>query len=328
MGLSKKYSRSDLIATIGDQNIFEHYFEQEISLNKCYQSVFREDNNFSTGFYLSKNDHLVYNDFSTSEKLDCVAFVAKKFGVSYYRATDIIAIDFDLMAGTKSSNRQAVIIKRKPLNKQERIIQITAAKYTEKHLDFWNQFAITQQELKDNDVYAVNSLCINDYIIPSEEGSLRFAYLVKRGENSYLKIYSPYDKQYKWVSSCPIDALFGFDELPYKSNTLWICKSQKERLICKKFFTDVIAIQAENKSSINDDDFKYLKTKYENIIYFGDNDVPGLRFCDYIKTTYDMDVNHFPENFLTKFKVKDIGDFVSLWGIENLEKWLNINKLL
>lgn len=328
MGLSKKYTRSQLIAIIGDQNIFEYYFEQEINLNKCYQSVFREDNNFSTGFYLSKNDHLVYNDFSTSEKLDCVAFVAKKFGVSYYRATDIIAIDFDLMEGTKSSNRQAVIIKRKPLNKQEKIIQISAAKYTEKHLDFWKQFAITHQELKDNDIYAVNSLCINDYIIPSEEGSLRFAYLVKRGENSYLKIYSPCDKQYKWVSSVPLNVPFGIEKLACNGGTLFITKGLKDMIILKKFFTNVIATQNESKDALTDEDIERLKSCYDTINIWYDCDKAGIFASEYYKNEHGFNPIFTPISAYEKHGIKDLSDFVKHYGLETFKQYLQWLKLI
>lgn len=327
MALRKKFTRQKLIDAIGDQNIFEYYFEQEINLNKCYQSVLRSDNNFSTGFYLSEHGHLVYNDFATGKKLDCVAFVAAKFDISYYKAIDTIAIDFGLLEGIKSSNKKALIIKRTPLVKQERVIKIIAIPYTGFHLAFWSVYGVTAAELKANNIYAVDELSINDWIVPKVDDDIRFAYLIKHEGNSYLKIYSPYNKEFKWVSSAPMEAIFGLETLPYMNKTLLICKSQKERVIAKKLFTDVIAIQAENTGAINKQIIEQLKKQYDRIIYFGDNDKPGLKYCEYM-SSIGAETHHFPERFLQKFNVKDIADFVALWQIENLKKYLTINKLL
>lgn len=327
MGLKQKFSRNELIDTIGDQNIYEYYFEQDINLNKCYQSVLRDDANFSTGFYLSKNGHLVYNDFANGEKLDCVAFVARKFGVNYYAAANIIAVDFGLIEGTKSSDRPAVIIKRKPLNKEERVIKITAVPYTKEGLEFWAKYGITETELQDNFVYQVGYLCVNDWIVPSVENEMRFAYLAKTEEKNYLKIYSPNNQEFKWVSSVPMQFIYGLTELPQMSKTLFICKSQKERIIAKKLFTDVIAIGAENTGAITKEIVIQLKAQYERIMYFGDCDLPGLKFCEYMESI-GTEAYHFPPEWLEKFKIKDLADMIEKWGLENLKKWLVINKIL
>ncbi len=324
MGLAKKWTRSELIERIGDQNIFEYYFEQEINLNKCYQSVLREDNNFSTGFYLSNNGHLVYNDFATGAKLDCVAFVAAKFGVNYYKAADIIAVDFGLVEGLKTSHREAKIIKRKPLAKQERIIKILAKDFSARDKEYWAQYGVTIQELKDNFVYSVAGLLINDWEVPVEESEVRFAYLIKDGERHALKIYSPYSKEWKWVGNQLMTDLFGINDLPHMSKTLLICKSNKERIIAKKLFTDVIAIQAENTGAITKKIVEQLRLQYSRIIYFGDNDVAGLKFIEYMKEI-GCEAYHFPVEFLTKFLIKDIGDFTQKWGVEMLKKWMAIN---
>lgn len=327
MALKKKYTRKELIDAIGDQNIFEYYFDQEINLNKCYQSVLREDHNFSTGFYLSEHGHLVYNDFATGKKLDCVAFVAAKFGITYYAAINTIAVDFGLIDGVKSSNRQALIIKRTPLVKQERIIKIIAIPFNAQGLTFWAQYGITEQELKENFVYQVDEMSINDWVVPKQPDEVRFAYLAKSADKSYLKIYSPYNKEYKWVSSVPMEYIYGLNELSHMSKTLLIVKSQKERIIAKKLFSDVIAIGAENTGAINKQIIQQLKLQYDRIMYFGDNDKPGIKFCDYM-TSIGAESFHFPENFIVKFAVKDIADFVAKWKIPNFEKWCKINKLL
>lgn len=331
MALKKKLSRDELIELIGDQNIYEYYFGQEINLNKCYQSVFRDDTNFSTGFYLSKNGHLVYNDFATGEKLDCVAFVAHKFQVNYYKAADIIAVDFGLLEGVKSGSREAIIIKRRPLLKQERIIKISAAPFTEKHLDFWAKFTITEQELKENNVYAVKDLLINDYMVPVNEEELRFAYLVKTLDKSYLKIYSPYSKEYKWVSNVPLNIPFGLENLLIDldgNNTLFITKGLKDMIILKKFFPNVIATQNESFDSLTEELVKKLKLSYNKIYVWYDQDKAGIFAANKLKEVYDFIPVFTPQNTYDNYGIKDLSDFVKHFGLTIFKQYLSWLKLI
>jgi hypothetical protein len=322
MALKKNNTKQDLINLIGDQNIFEHYFGQEISLSKSYQSVFRVDNSSSTGFYIGENGYLIYNDFSTSEKLDCVAFVAKILNITYQEAITQIAIDFNLKTGKKSSDVEATIKKRKPLVKQEKVIKIAACKFTEAHLDYWKKYYVTEQELKENKVFAVCELNINGWTVPRNPTDISFGYLITdRKGKDYLKVYTPESKEFKWCSSAPNNLMFGLLDLPKLSNTLFICKSQKERIIVKKLFSDVVSLQLENSGSLDLKELANLRKEYKHIIYFGDNDTAGIKFIQEHMHKYVDKCYHFPPNFLTKFNIKDIADFCQFFGVNVLEQY-------
>lgn len=329
MALKKNITKADLAKQFGDQNIFEYYFGYEINLSKCYKSVFRTDNNSSTGFYLDKNGYLVYNDFSTSEKLDFVAFVAKQHDLTYSQALEQIAIDFGVIEGKKTSDVVPSVKKRKPLVKQEKVIKILACPFTKEHLDYWAKYHVTEQELKENKVFAVCELNINGWTVPRNPTDISFGYLITdRKGKDYLKVYTPANTEYKWCSSSPNNLMFGITTLPKTSNILFICKSQKERIIVKKLFSDVVSLQLENSGSIDIEELAKLRKEYNHIIYFGDNDTAGIKFINEHMHKYVDKCYHFPPNFLTKFNIKDIADFVSLWGVENLEKYFKQQNII
>ena len=63
-----------------------------------------------SGFYVTENGSLIYNDLATSEKYDFVKFVAKLKNLSYYGAVEQIAKDFNV-SGNKDFTVSTTTIK-------------------------------------------------------------------------------------------------------------------------------------------------------------------------------------------------------------------------
>lgn len=324
--LKQRVTKDLLSEKFGEHNIFEYYFGP-FELNKSYNSVLREDKHKSTGFFYSDDNTLIYNDFARSKSYTFVTFVMKVLGLSYHAAIQQIAVDFGLTNGRLTNGIKPTLkALKQPVKRQKKQISIVKQAFKNQHLEYWNKFGITEQELINNNVLAVKNYSINDFNIP-ENNELQFAYLINdidaatKEEATYVKIYTPYSDNYKWVSNAPLNVMFGFTELPYISERLFICKAQKERLITLKLFTDVVSLQSENKGSIDGNAFRHLSEKYSNIIYFGDNDEPGVKFCQYIQETYNIKTYHFPPEWKGKFGIKDIADFVEKWGTEMLKTY-------
>lgn len=334
MPLKQRITRDILKDKIGEYNIFAYYFGSEFKLKKAYNSALREDDHKSTAFFLTEHESILYNDFALSKKYDFVQFVMEKYGIKYYAAIEQIAADFGLIAGKLTGSKVAKIKPHKPIEKPiKRQITINTQTFKKQHIDYWAGYCITLQELKDNYVHAISSFSTEDFII-AKSNELRFAFLIKDIDEEgdvvfHPKFYTPFSDKFKWVSYCPLNVMFGYLDLTFESDTLFICKSQKERLIIKKLFKDVVSLQSENKGSIDPNKMLYLKSKFKRIIYFGDNDEAGLRFCEYIKKEYDyIETYTYPPDFFKKFKIKDIGDFVKTWGVESLELYFKRLKLL
>lgn len=343
MALKTQITRQLLKDKFGDHNIFNYYFGQDIELGRSYKSVFRKDDKPSTGFYVNESGSIIYNDLTTGKKYDFVSFVMALFGLTFYKAIQHIAVDFGLLEGAKNDQKKPII---KPIEhnkpKEKAPIIVQTRPFTQKDLQFWKQFAITKQELIQNNIFSVAAYESNNteksYVIPTKEGELTFAYLFKdtQGEG-YFKIYSPHNKEWKWRGNVPLALPFGMETLKCEQNTLILTKSVKDCIVLRKFFPDVIGLQNESPNSITDEDIKELQKCYSTIYTWFDSDKPGMKAANYYRKTYGiqpifiLDKNKSLWQNLTiikKSQIKDPSDLVKQFGIKALEKYLNYIKLI
>ena len=326
--IHKPLTKSDLLKNVSPEQIFYHYFGNFIVKRKNYPSPFREDKKFSFGFFYNEFGELISNDFARDEKLDCIAFVAKKFGITYSEAIQKIMFDFnfheqDVNCTPSIIESNSVLFDEKFKKKTK--IQIIQKDFNEKELKFWNQYEITKEELINDDVYAYEAAYINKRFISSAE--IRFAFYQKDlTNNGYFKLYQPYETDYKWVSNIPLSLPFGIDKLKYQSDTLIITKGKKEQIILKKLFPDVLATQNESLSSITNCIEESKKFKRTVVIY--DADDPGVSACTEITQKYNWEYFNTPRYLFTSRKIKDVADYVFYYGIKSLEKRLKEKLIL
>lgn len=321
----KRNQKKYILSKVDDYNIFRHYFGP-FNVGDIYHSVFRTDRNKSTGFYMSKGGRLIYNDFATGDKLNCFDFVAKKFQLSEEEAYDKIMFDFGIK-GDNPHPVHLVELSKVDLEKKEKLIQVRPDSWDERSLFFWNDYCITEKELIENSVYFVKDLYINGTLINNRENKLRYAYLLDDQDKSYVKIYAPFDNDLKWISSIPNNKPFGLNELPKKSNILIITKSQKDRIIWKKYFTDVIATQNESRFALTDEDIFWMQDNYEYIYLNFDPDAAGQKAALQFRDEFGFKLITTPEKTYLE-GIKDVADMVKAGGLKAFEEFLIYKKLL
>lgn len=337
MALNQRINKDVLLAKIGDQNIFNFYFG-EIEMGKSYHSVFRKDEKKSTGFYVNDKGQIIYKDFATSDSYGAIQFVMRLLGVSYYVAIKQIAADFGLINGNRSSSKVAAInVIKTPVIKPQRQIRIDTDGFKSRHLRYWLQYGITKEELIENNVFAVRNLYIDGKQITTKQDEVKFAYVIRSGEDEYVKIYSPYDTEHKWLSNSPLNVPFGLEDLPLKSHTLIITKGQKDRILLKKWFTEVISLQNESPAALKPETAKALKKVYKTIYIWFDCDRPGIKAANFYKKQYGFipifTANH-KQNIWANIiaakanKIKDPSDFTAYYGIETFKQYLEYKNLL
>lgn len=325
-------TKKEVLCHTTPEAIFYHYFGR-YKLGKCYSSPLRKDKDPSFGFYYNKSGELTTNDLTTSEKLDCIAFVGRLYEISYKDALQKIVMDFNIFCSNDGMNvlKTNRIITNSSLYsdkiKRETKIQIVQKEFSEQELDYWSRWNISEEELEKNDIFSFEKVYINGEVIPSKE-EIKFAYYQKElgGKKGYFKIYQPFSKKYKWISNIPLNLPFGIDNLPFLSDTLVITKGQKDRLILLKLFTDVVATQNESTSAI----LKCLdiSKKYKRIVVIYDADPPGVAACTEITELYNWEYFNTP-NYLYKEKgIKDIAEYEEAFGIKSLIKRLKEKKIL
>ena len=323
--LRRNITEEDIRKVVDDEDIFTRYFG-DFELNRTYSSKFRRDRNPSTSFYRNKSGTLEYIDYANDEILTSISFVMKLFGATYGRAIEIIASDFGIVQGQVREKSKAI---KKYAPRKEKEIRVGVDSWKQHHLNYWNQYTITQKELEENNVYPVSKLVVDGKDITVCKDDVRFAYLIRdlKGD-SYVKIYTPYSSDYKWVSNCNNKLPFGLYELPFKSNRLIISKSQKDRIILKRHFTDVIATQNESHSALDEEVITLINSNYDDVWINFDNDETGKKESKYYCDKYGWNSLSVPDIYYEKLAVKDISDLVKERGNEALYKFLKHAELV
>jgi hypothetical protein len=321
-----------ILSRVDDNQIFRYYFGL-FELGKVYASKFRKDKNPSTGFYISKDGRLIYNDLTTGEKLNCFTFVAKLYGIPYVQALNRIAADFGIVKSdhikplAQHILNQTIAFDREA--KRNTLIQIIPGSWTSERIAYWQQYEITVDELKAEEVYPVNRLFVNK----GEHRSLShlcFAYVVREkvegSVRTYLKIYQPHSEKMKWLSNVPITVPFGMYNLKYGTDHVVICKAQKDRLILKKLFESVIGSQNESESALQDGLVKHLCFHFPRRTIIWDADETGVENC---KKFNSRGFGYFntPKDLLEQ-DIKDVSDYVKAFGLKELEKLLRQRNIL
>jgi hypothetical protein len=321
-----------ILSKVDDYNIIKHYLGQDFDFKKKFHSPFRQDSNPNLGFFIGKGDAIYFKDFATGKGGDCFKFVQLIFNLNYFEALKKVDEDFNLGRFSKNRGNFKIKISKRPdsTTKKSNIIQIVPRDFTDEDLEYWNSYEITLQELKNKNVYSVERFYLNKNLMPGNK--MRFAYLF---DNQYIKVYTPKDPKFKWISTCPNDLISGFDNIKFKifkgeqSKRLIISKSVKDEIVLSKFFTDVCSTQNESKEAINQENLKWILRGYkpEDVYISYDNDEAGIRSSTYFTKNYGFNYVNVP-NIYRREGIKDWSDLVQEKGLDTMENYLKIKNLI
>lgn len=328
----QKITKEMVLSKVDDYNIIKFYLGQDFDCKKKYNSPFRKDTNPNLCFFTGDKDKILFKDFANGLSGDCFKFVQELFKISFYES--LVKIDKDMGLGIlKASPSFKIQLTKKPdsIHKQSKVIQIIPRSFTHEDLKYWDDYQISEHDLKYKHIYSVDALYINKQLVPNYKNELRFAYLF----DDYLKIYSPLSQEYKWISSCPNDYISGFDDIKFKifkgeqDKRLIISKSVKDELVLSKFFKDVCSTQNESEASINEENIQYILKGYtpENVYMAYDNDEAGMKASDYYRNKYGFNGIFVPFVYRRE-GIKDWADLVKHKGLDTMENYLKIKKLI
>lgn len=322
-----------ILSKVDDYNIMRFYLGQDFDFKKKFSSPLRsKDDTPNLCFFPGDEGIILFKDFANGKGGDCFKFVQELYNLNFHQA--LVKIDQDMGLGIMSTptHKFKVQLVKKPdsIHKQTKLIQIEPRPLTREELDYWWDYQITEKELYDNDVYGIQKLWINKQLVPNYNKQLRFAYLY----DSYLKIYTPMSKEFKWISSCPNDFISGFDNIKFKikfgrqDKRLIISKSKKDQIVLSKFFKDVCSTQNESSSAINEENMGYILRGYlpEDIFILYDNDEAGIKAASYY-SEYGFSTLFTPDIFRRE-GIKDWADLVKHKGLDTMENYLKIKKLI
>lgn len=305
-----------ILSQVDDSLIYSRYLGTAFKIGTRMRSPFRRDENPS--FSITFNPHwlkLMWKDFGTGEVGDCFKLIAKLRGITYNEAVDLVACDLGMKDGCISVFNKEELSKAKQyketFKKREYLIQIEPRKFTEKELDYWDQYNISKRDLLDNQIFSIGKIWINKNIIYLDKGP-NFGYYFP--DEDKWKIYSPYNPDYKWfgnVSSIKME----YNEEKYDKNLpIIITKSRKDRIILSKLYQNVASCQNENEYAIPKEFDKVLE-KYPAKYCWFDSDDPGKEANKKLNRRGYKWINT-PNELYEQYELKDPGDVIRHFGWE------------
>ena len=287
-----------------------------------FKSPLRKDKSPTCSFYRNKSGELIFKDFNGSFYGNFVAVVMYKYGLSYYKALNQIAIDFGLINGQPAKVKKIPTVE-KFIDTGTSDIRVEIKEYSKKELDWWKSFGVMPNTLNKYKVFSCKNIFLNgNLFITSSKDSLMFGYYEgKKDGIEYWRIYFPKRTTYRFLSNTPSKLVQGYAQLPKKGKLLVITKSMKDCMVLYGLGISAIAPNSENLF-ISDKMLSDLKERFKHIVVFYDNDLPGISNMNKIKKEHP-ELNFFwiPRSY----EAKDISDFYKMFGRDKTIEFIKEN---
>ena len=286
----------------------EYYLHMPVKKG-LFRSPLRRDKQPTCSFYRNKSGTLIFKDFATGQHLNVFDVVQSIFRCDYFEALRIIANDFGIVRDNAlhknpgKINLNPIKIKDKEISK----IQIEIQEFTDNELKWWGRYGITRDILRRFDVYSCKHVFLNDQLFAeSQQHCPIFGYYGKKYQGLELwRCYFPKRTSFRFITNWPSKKIQGYDQLPKKGKLLVITKSMKDSMCLYSCGITACAPNSENLF-ISDKVLEDLKSRFENIVVFYDNDRPGLYNMAKIRREHpELTYIFIPR----KYGSKDISDF-------------------
>ena len=326
---------ANVLNRITSEDIFRRYCENFVKIDKKFHSTLRPDDSKPSCMIGIVGGDLLYKDFGERGGLRAIQYVAKKYGVSYWNALQIINSDFSLGLGllgdavpVKPISPEVVEIHNKVKNtkKQETILKVKYREYRKYDLQYWQKFYWTKDMLLSVDIRPISHFWIhnaknNFKMFVADKYAYTMDYYVHK-DIFRRKIYQPTSDDMKFLGNVDDTIVQGYKRLDKNGDILIITSSLKDCGVFWRMGINAIAPNSES-SFIPIKFLKKYKKRYNRIIIWFDNDYnkpdnPGLYHAKKFSQMYNLEYRHNLDN-----TAKDPSDYVELYGLESFVTYFN-----
>lgn len=316
-------TKKQVLERFTQEDIFGYILKDAVELDRKYCAPYRIDKNPGC-FFSYYNDTLFFVDFGNFQThFDCFSLYSKVYSVSMEYVYEHIwnnVTNCHYYSGASIKTKR----KTKTTNKITKI-SILTKEWQTKEINYWKDYGITVNQLKQDKVYPIKAFMI-------ENGSMNYSTVINNigfaytdFDRNHKKIYQPYNKSDKWFTNCNANDIGNINMLVESGYFLIITKSYKDCRVIRNLGFNCIWFQNEGMCPSNDK-LKNLSERFEKIFVFYDNDQTGLKASREIankisvfnKNVKDM---HLPVNFFNK-GIKDASDFVKTFDYNLLQEFL------
>jgi hypothetical protein len=323
-----KITKSYLLSQYSEETYMEYYLGIKVAKG-LFCSPLRRDNTPTCSFYKNKSGELIFKDFNGSFYGNFISVVMKKYHVSYYKALQIIAEDFNL---SKRHTDKVVVNPIKPSTTVFKDtgpadVRVEIKDFTQEELNWWNSYGITLDILKKFNVYSCKNIFLNGELFKTiYKDNFMFGYYGGKKDNLELwRIYFPKQSNYRFLTNWPAKKIQGLKQLKKDGDICVITKSMKDTMCLYSLGISAIAPNSENLF-IADTILERLKSKFKYIIVLYDSDLPGIQNMRKIKKKHpELIYFYIPRHY----NAKDISDFYKKYGKDKTLEFVkdNLNKL-
>lgn len=323
-----KITKSYLLSQYSEETYMEYYLGIKVAKG-LFCSPLRRDNTPTCSFYKNKSGELIFKDFNGSFYGNFISVVMEKYHVSYYKALQIIAEDFNL------SKRHTDKVAVNPIKPSTTVfkdtgpadVRVEIKDFTQEELNWWNSYGITLDILKKFSVYSCKNIFLNGELFKTiYKDNFMFGYYGGKKDNLELwRIYFPKQSNYRFLTNWPAKKIQGLKQLKKDGDICVITKSMKDTMCLYSLGISAIAPNSENLF-IADTILERLKSKFKYIIVLYDNDLPGIQNMRKIKKKHpELIYFYIPRHY----NAKDISDFYKKYGKDKTLEFVkdNLNKL-
>lgn len=324
--LKDDLNRENILSKITDRQIFDYYCIN--SRKKKFSSEFRDDPKPSCTIFQFPNGNCIYKDFG-GESYDCIAYVMKKYSLSYKDTLIKINKDFNLNLGDVSYspgfNKSIKSNINKELFKSNTSINVVYRDWEKRDTDYWYGRYYIENEL----FTYYNNYPISEYLILKEDYYTTIKPLdIAYTSNFYIdntgllrrKIYRPYS-EFKWTSNITSLVVPGYKHLVKSGDILIITKSMKDLLVLKTIDFNLNVISTNNETSfIPDGVLNKLKLRFKRVFINFDNDETGINFSNKLAAQYNL-----KQIFTNDYDYKDPSDYIEKYGPKILKELIDEN---
>lgn len=325
--IKERLTTENILSKISDEQIFKYYCKNFKQVGVKFNSELRDDPVASCiiSYY---NNRLWYKDFGVigQKAVNCFDYIMLKYGMTFQQALGIINLDFNLnlapfiehppsltYVGSPDTN---LLTKTSVTGFSSTIIIPTFRNWLEIDVKYWkNNYYLSIPKLEFFDIYPIKSLEINGKQIPVEMHTYSYMVDIEDGITFY-KIYSPFNKNYKWISNCKAHHYLGMNQLPWLGDKLIITKSLKDIAVLSLFNLPAIAPQSESQI-LSHEKYVMLSKRFKTFYVLYDNDRAGVEGAmQTVETFKDIKPIFIP----VESGVKDISDFIDKYRYRATEK--------
>lgn len=268
----------------------------------------------TSGIYIGK-------DYTSGEIYTPITLVQKIYHLNFSEALNKIASDFNLQPKIKEYSKFIETNYKAKLQEPEDLLyEFEEMRFQKTHHEYWNKGELTEDFLRNNNIYAASKFSINKKIIEIPDNQMCFVYIPKDlpyGKLKILRIGVPIED--KWRTNISNFYLWDYSNYTKKVEKLIVCKSRKDEMIMKLLGYNTISVQSENWQILDINMEKIYNICDKPIILFG-SDKDGVNKCKIVQQKYNCNYYNTPKSLLPD--INDPFSMVSIKGLRQLERHL------